>query len=112
MQHEDTITLLDILQSARLIQKFTKGLTQEDFEQNEMLQDAVVYRLAVIGEATVRVSEEFKNRQTEIPWKKMKAMRNILIHMYDDLDMQIIWDVVSQPIPELIVLLEPLVPNE
>lgn len=61
MQHDDATTLLDILQSARLIQKFSKELTQEDFEQNDMLQDAVVYRLAIIGEATVRVSEEFKN---------------------------------------------------
>lgn len=42
----------------------------------------------------------------------MKAMRNILIHMYDDLDMQIVWDVVAKSIPDLITLLEPLVPTE
>lgn len=104
----DLASLLDILQSARLIQSNLQGVSKEFFETNVTLQDATLYRLAVIGEATARISDEFKQQHPDIPWQRIKAMRNILVHVYDDINFEIVWRVSTRSLPELIAQIEPL----
>jgi len=104
--------LLDILQSANLIRQFVHGLDEAQFFADVLRQDAVIRRIEVIGEATRRIAREYRLRHPEIPWQAMAGMRTRLIHEYDRVDLLEVWQVVHHDIPELIRLIEPLVPPE
>ncbi len=77
-----------------------------------MLQDAIIRPLEIIGEAAGQVSEEYCELHMEIPWHKMIGMRNRLIHEYFRVNYGAVWDTVKNDLPELIQLLEKLVPPE
>ena len=64
-----------------------------------------------MGEAASRISDDLKSQCPALPWKKMKAMRNILIHMYDELDLEIVWDTIEKDIPGLLNELEKILPH-
>ncbi len=64
-----------------------------------------------MGEATKRLSSEFRAQYPEIPWKDIAGMRDILAHQYDRVNLNTLWDVVQTDVPELLALLEPLLPN-
>jgi len=68
--------------------------------------------LEIIGEAAGRVSGATTTKFPNLPWKKMVSMRNIMIHEYEDVDLDIVWDTVQNDLPPLISLLEPLIPKE
>lgn len=74
-----------------------------------MIQDAVVRQLEIIGEGTKRITKDFRNNNPEIPWADMAGMRDILIHDYIDVDLDIVWKTASESIPKLKTLLEKLV---
>ncbi len=100
--------LLDIISSARLVQSYIEGVTANDFLSDTQLQDSVIRRLEVIGEAAGRVSLEFRERHVKIPWREMVGIRNRLIHRYDDIDFEIVWNTAKDRLPPLLELLEPL----
>jgi uncharacterized protein with HEPN domain len=99
--------LEDILQSITKIHTYISGLSYDDFVQNGLVFDAVIRNLEVIGEATRHIPENIKNKYTEIPWRRMAGLRNILIHEYFGLDEMIVWEVVTRNLPEV----EPLIIN-
>jgi uncharacterized protein with HEPN domain len=76
------------------------------------LQDAVIRRLLIIGEASKRVSEPTRKSLTTIPWSAISGMRNRLIHEYDEIDLDVVWDTIDKSLPILIVELEKLVPPD
>ena len=76
------------------------------------MQDSVIRRFEIIGEAAGRVSQQLRDENPSIPWSEMRGMRNRLIHRYDDIDMDIVWDTVEQDIPRLVTQLERLVSEE
>jgi uncharacterized protein with HEPN domain len=98
--------LLDMLQSAELIASYTDQTSKDEFIQNVQLQDAVIRRLLVIAEAARRVSEITRQERFDISWSEMNGMRNRLVHEYDDVDFDIVWDVVQNEIPSLITALK------
>src|SRR5260221_14183308 len=106
----DKAYLLDILHSANLILEFMYKIDYEAFLEDPMRQDAVVRRTEIIGEATKRLSQQFRDDHPEIPWKDMAGMRDKVIHRYDELDFEKIWDVIQKDIPALIAQIEPLIP--
>ncbi len=108
----DSEYLLDILASARLISTYIEGVRREQFLKNTGLQDSVIRRLEIIGEASGRLSPEFRKRHPEIPWSAMTGMRNRMIHGYDDIDMDIVWNTSQESIPNLLALIEPLTSME
>jgi uncharacterized protein with HEPN domain len=108
----DIVTLLDILQAARLILQFTAGMHREDFIEDEKTNAAVIREVEIIGEATKRLSADFREAHSAIPWREMAGMRDVLIHAYDSVDLDELWFVVEVSIPELIALIEPLIPKE
>lgn len=90
----------DILNFCSKIEIYLKEMSKVDFENNELVIDAVLRNLELIGEASKRLSNEFINKYSNIPWKKIIGLRNIVIHEYSDVDLDIIWDIVTKNIPE------------
>jgi len=76
------------------------------------LSSAILHQLLVIGEAVKRLSDEFRGRDSQIPWIRIAGMRDKLIHAYDAVDLDEVWNTVSKDIAPLISLLEGLVPQE
>jgi uncharacterized protein with HEPN domain len=100
--------LLDMLQHARGVWKSVGNRTLEDYQEDEDLRLAVERRIEIIGEAARRVSRAFQVAHPEIPWGKIIAQRNVLIHEYGEIEDEILWAVATVSVPELIRLLEPL----
>jgi len=83
------------------IKRFTSQLTWENFNNNEMVQDAVIRNIEIIGEAAKQISNQFREQYTDIPWKEITGMRDKLIHDYMGVDTEIVWNTVRTDIPIL-----------
>ena len=110
--NRDAIHLVDILSSARTIRAYVEGVSRQEFLRDTQLQDSVIRRVEIIGEAAGRVSQRLRDQRPEIPWSDMRGMRNALIHRYDDIDMDVVWETVERDIPRLIGQLERLLETE
>jgi uncharacterized protein with HEPN domain len=104
--------LLDMLQSAELILTYTAQCSKHEFVVNVQLQDAVIRRLLVIAEAARRVSGTTQQALPNVSWQEINGMRNRLVHEYDDVNLDIVWDVVQLEIPPLIENLKSQVPPQ
>ena len=104
----DSAYILDILTSAQLIRAYVEGVDVDEFLTNTQLQDSVIRRIEVIGEAAGRISPQFQRAHPEIPWRDIIGMRNRMIHEYDDIDFNIVWNTAQYSIPLLLELIEPL----
>jgi uncharacterized protein with HEPN domain len=104
--------LLDMLQSAELIMTYTAQCTKDEFVESVQLQDAVIRRLLVIAEAARRISETTRQTLTNISWQEINGMRNRLVHEYDDVNLDIVWEVIQSEIPSLIEELKLQIPLE
>ena len=107
----DRAYLLDITEAASLALSYVRELTIDDFLQDIQCQDAVIRRIEIIGEAAKRVSVQTRDMHPEVPWATMIGMRNLMIHDYDDVDMDIVWDTVHRDLPELLALIAPFAPD-
>lgn len=104
----DQQSIRDIQQAAQEILSFTSGMDQASFVVDRRTQAAVLYEILVIGEAANRLSADFREQHSTIPWKNIIGMRNILAHQYDDVDPDEVWKVAHQDIPELMAMIAPL----
>jgi len=94
--------LLDhIAEHITRIEKSVGTITKEDFFQDVDIQDAIVRRLEIIGEAVRNLPPDLKARHPDIPWQDIADMRNKLIHEYFEVDVELVWDVVQRHIPPL-----------
>lgn len=91
-QIRDKSRLEHILESINYVLEFTNGINFEAFLKNKMLQFAVIKNLEIIGEASYKLTNDFRNNHPEIEWKKIISMRHILVHGYYDTDEKIVWD--------------------
>jgi len=109
MQHRDLSHLVDIVNAARLVLEFVQDVTWNDFEEDVMRQSAVMKQLEIVGEATKRMSEQFRSEHPSVPWRNMAGMRDVLVHAYDHVDVYEVWNAATLSVPELLDKLEPLV---
>ena len=98
---DDSIYIDHILLSINNILIYTKDISKEEFAKNTLIQDAVIRNFEIIGEATKKISPDFKKVNFEVPWKEMAGMRDKLIHDYIGIDIQVIWDTIQQDLPKL-----------
>jgi uncharacterized protein with HEPN domain len=108
----DDAYLYDILESARTAIEYMRGKDWDSFTEAILLQDAVVRRLEIIGEAASRVSPETQEKYSHLPWHAMKGTRNKVIHEYDSIRLDVIWDIVHKDLPDLVKELEKIIPPE
>jgi len=95
----DDATVVDILNAARLARAFVEGMDKAAFLKDAKTQSAVLHQLLVLGEAVRRLSEPFRARHPQIPWRLMAGMRNQLIHEYDDVDLEEVWKTLTADVP-------------
>jgi uncharacterized protein with HEPN domain len=106
METDQLGRLRDILEAARLIASYIQDTTESDFRTNTEKQDAVIRRIEIIGEATAHLTEATRQAIRELPFRKMRGMRNIVAHDYANVDLQIVWEVATVHVPEICAVLE------
>jgi uncharacterized protein with HEPN domain len=107
----DEGTAFDILKAARLIRDFSAGLTRAQFNTDIKTQSSVLHQIIILGEAVKRLSRDFRQAHPSVPWDEIAGMRDRCVHGYDNVDLDIVWDVVSRHAPKVIAYLETIVPN-
>lgn len=100
MLKNNLIYIEHILTCVNKILEYTKGMNEVQFLNNNIVQDAVIRNFEVIGEATKQLSAEFRKKYSNIPWKEIAGMRDILIHDYIGVDIWAVWQTVVQYVPE------------
>ncbi|MBU4312987.1 MAG: DUF86 domain-containing protein [Candidatus Omnitrophica bacterium] len=100
--------LEDILQAIDKIEKYTKGLNADRLKKEDLIVDGVVRNLEIIGEAAKNIPQDIKKKHPDIEWKKIAGLRDILAHEYFGIDLQILWDIIKNKLPELKTKVTPL----
>lgn len=112
LNDRDAAYLWDMLDLAKTVRDFMAGVKFHQYVSDKKLQLAVERAIEIIGEAAKHVSKEFQDEHPEISWSKIIGQRNVLAHEYGEIKQERMWIVASVRIPELITLLEPIVPSE
>ncbi|AFY43134.1 DUF86 domain-containing protein [Nostoc sp. PCC 7107] len=110
--NRDLESLIDIHHYSQNAIFFVSAITKVEFVEDQKTIAAVMYAIAVMGEATKRLSKEFREQHSYLSWKELAGLRDRLVHDYKNIDLDILWDVVSVEIPALLVSLEPLLPKQ
>jgi uncharacterized protein with HEPN domain len=106
----DPATILDIVVACRRLIGFVEGRTREDLGRDELLQFAVLHATSLIGEAASRLSLEFRQAHPESAWREIIGTRNRIIHGYESVKLDVIWDIATTKAGLLVEQLEPLLP--
>lgn len=101
MKKDPKIFLRHILDSIIEIEKYTEGMSKDEFTRATQVQDAVIRRLEIIGESAKNIPGGTKEKYDFIPWKKVTGSRDVLIHDYFTVDLESVWDTVTNDIPKL-----------
>ena len=101
MKKDPQVFLKHILESIEWIDKDTKGMSKDDFLKNVPIQDAVVRRIEIIGEAIRNLPSDLKKENKNVPWQDIMDMRNKIIHQYFGVDLELVWEVTKKDIPQL-----------
>lgn len=96
----DRERLSDILEAIENIEKYAAE-GKEAFEQDELIQTWILHHLLILGEAAAKVSDEFQEEHNRIPWSQIIGMRNILVHHYFGIDLEVVWGLIEKDLPEL-----------
>ena len=102
-RHDPTVSLRQMRDHAHEVEGLVRGRTRGDLDSDRLLALAVVRLLEIIGEAAARVPAEERARRPGIPWASIVGLRNRLVHGYDDVDHDIVWEIVTTDIPSLVV---------
>jgi len=108
----DRELLIDMLESMRRVQMYVDGLEYQDFINDLKTQDAVIRALEILGEASKRMSPSIKSQFPDVPWKLMAGMRDKLIHEYFGVNLDVVWEVVTNNLPALFSQIECILSGE
>ncbi|UCG70087.1 MAG: DUF86 domain-containing protein [Thermoplasmata archaeon] len=91
----------DILESIKRIENYISDQSYDEFIKNDMIRDAVLRNLEVIGEAAKNIPDAIREKYPDVPWKRIIGLRNIVIHEYFGVDFENIWKIIKENIPEI-----------
>lgn len=100
--------LIDIAEAIKLIFQYIQGVDSDALAINIEKQDAILRRITIISEATKR-SQDFRNQHPDVPRKELAGMRDVITHEYDEVDLDEVWTVINENLPQLLEYIEPLV---
>ena len=101
-QHDHTIRLRHMLDHAREAVEMILGRNRPDLDHDRMLQLSLMRLVEIVGEAASRISREDQARYPSIPWPQVVGMRHRIVHGYDTVDLQVLWDTITDDLPPLI----------
>lgn len=111
-KERDSVRLQHILDAIRLIERFSKDVSFDQFADDLMMQNAIIRQFEIIGEATANISNELKESSSNVEWSTIKGFRNLLVHEYFRVDITEVWLTVKNDIPILKEQIQPLIePN-
>ena len=102
----DAYYIEKILTDLKFISKHISNVSKDEFEQNEVLLDSMLFRLIQISENAKRLSEDYKSEHSNIPWNLLYGMRNRIVHDYGNVDLNVVYETLKTDIPELLGLFE------
>lgn len=108
----DQEALIDIAEAIQLILQYVQNVDFDDLTANQEKQDAILRRITIIGEATKRLSRDFREQHPGIPWKNIAGMRDMITHDYDEIDLDEVWTVIHENLPELLQYIDPMISME
>lgn len=108
----DEIYLRHILDAINKIRKYTDKVDEDKFKSEEIIQDAVIRKLEIIGEAVKLIDKKTKNKKTELPWKDIAGMRDKLIHNYFGVDLDAVWLTLTKDLDQLKEGIKEILNNE
>lgn len=106
MPRDYKVFLEDVLEAIANVAEFVGTMTLDEFRSDKKTLHAVVRNLEVIGEAIKQVPTEVRELHPQIPWQRIAGLRDILIHHYFEIDIDIVWDIVQNKLPELKLQIE------
>lgn len=107
---DDLESLWDMRKAIHRTQKFTAGMSEIEYFENELVQSAVERQLEILGEAARRVSREFQMTHPELDWRNTIGLRNVIAHRYDRVKQEDLWRIVQTVLPDFLTVLETLLP--
>ncbi|MBU0638290.1 MAG: DUF86 domain-containing protein [Planctomycetes bacterium] len=112
MQRDDGVYLGHMLDTARKVVAKAAGTSRAAFDADEDLRMALAHLIQIIGEAAARVSPATRQANPQVPWRRITGMRHRIVHDYMNINADILWEVATRSLPDLVSLLELLVPPE
>jgi len=112
MNERDETRLRDMLDAAYKAQHFIRGKTRSSLDEDDMLSFALVRAIEIVGEAASKVTPPTRDSFPQVEWRPIIGMRNRIVHDYLNVDLNIVWEVVTHDLPKLIAALEKLLPPE
>lgn len=101
MKRDLRLFVNDVLESINKIESFSKGLTKEKLETNDLYQSAIIRQIEIIGEAVKNIPDFFRGNYPEVSWKEIAGMRDVIIHGYFRVDLDTVWMAIKKDIPDL-----------
>ena len=108
-RHDPTVRVRHMLDHAREAVEMVRGRTRSDLDTDRQLNLSLVRLMEVVGEATTRVPQEFRERHPDVPWQDIADLRNRLIHGYDTVNFDLLWAIVREDLPPLIAQLQAII---
>ncbi|HEY3329456.1 MAG TPA: HepT-like ribonuclease domain-containing protein [Capsulimonadaceae bacterium] len=108
----DELYITDIFKAARAISRFIGGMDNAQFlnPAEDLIQSAILQKLTIIGEASARLTDEFKHRAPDIEWRKIIGLRNVAVHAYFTIDWHVVWSAATEDVPALVNTLRSVEP--
>lgn len=112
MSKRDNVLLIhDMIESVQKIMTYTRDMSFDQFKSDSKTVDAVIRNFEVIGEAANRLTENYKNNNPEIEWSHLRGFRNRIVHEYFGIDLEIVWHIIEENLPELLTVLKNKYPS-
>ncbi len=106
----DSIIVEKLIGYSKKLLQYCEGLTYEQFSSDTKTVEACVFNLSQMGELANRVDEDFAQAHSEVPWRLLYGLRNRIVHDYEGVNLQLIWEIISGDIPELLTVLQQIQP--